>query len=133
MTKKFSPPVWTSASNVTIRELEPGTLSKTGSVYAASGNFNPAFLLKLLDSPADVAELRRVCGLKADDKDRVAMIAKASDKKAERAIAEVLKDAKSAVKLAKDKMIDSAKRDEILATLSADNPSAAAAIAALVA
>lgn len=130
---QFFQPVWTTGSNVTVRECDASTLSKTGTVFASSANVNPGLMLKLLNSPKDLAELKRVCSLAHDNAERLAMIATATAKKAERAIAEVLKDAKSAVKLAKDKMIDNAKRDEILATLSADNPTAASAIAALVA
>ena len=130
---QFFQPQWTSGANVTIREVDASTLSKTGTTYAASANFNPSLMLKLLNSPKDLAELKRVCSLAHDNAERKAMIDAASEKKAERAIAEVVKDAKSAVKLCRDKMIDTAKRDEILATLKADNPSAVEAIDKLLA
>jgi len=128
---KFSAAVWTSGTNVTIREIDADSLSKTGSKYSASLNMSPAVMLKLLNSPADVEALKKVLALGATDPVRVAQIAKSAEKKAGRAVEAVLRDAKSAVKLCKDRMIDSAKRDEILQTLAADNPDAAEAIASL--
>lgn len=125
MARKFNAPRWTSANNVTIQEIDKDSLSATGNTYAASLNAAPAVMLKLLNSPEDLAEFKRVLALKADADERKAMIAAADGKKAERKLADVLRDAKAAIALKAKGMIDTAKRDEILATLKADFPEAA--------